>query len=286
MKSAPISILIANYNNGKYLECCIDSIMKSSILPERIIVVDDGSTDDSVSVLERLSLSNLIIKLVKLDKNVGFANALNCGLKFLDTEFVMRLDPDDCIKPNRIELQVNFLINNNKVGVVGSNVYYFQDNLNNIVGESNFEREHSWIEKKYFEGEHGVMHGTTTSRSNLYKCYQYRQEFVPAEDYDIYSRMLRGGVVFENIKEPLSLIRIHKDSVSNTLRFDTVHKTFALRELIFGIKYSKLITKISFVSRKHYRLALFSSSSFEKIYHLLVAGLLNPKAVLRRLRFF
>lgn len=279
---APISIVIANYNNARYLDDCIDSIMQSTILPQSIIVVDDGSTDNSVSVLERISLEISMLELVKFEKNKGFAEALNKALDCVETEFVMRLDPDDCILPNRIECQVKFLIENRNVGVVGSNVSYFKDDGSKIAGESNFKSDHEWIKQKYLEGEHGVMHGATASRSNLYDLYRYRQEYVPAEDYDIFSRMVKGGIIFANIPDRLSLIRIHVSSVSNTLKFDTVQKTFLLREENFGIKYSSLLTSIAFTSRKHYRLALFSSTVTAKVYHLLISGILNPRAVLRR----
>lgn len=286
MKYASITIIIANFNNGRYLDECINSIMQSSTLPQRIIVVDDCSTDESISVLDRISLQNPILRVEKLGINMGFANALNIALDIVETELVMRLDPDDYIRPTRIENQVRFLYDNTEVGVVGSNVSYFQDDGSSIAGGSNFESGHDWIKKKYLEGEHGIMHGATASRAHLYAKYRYRQEYVPAEDYDIFSRMVKDGIIFANIPERLSLIRIHVDSVSNTLKFETVRKTFLLREEVFGIRYSSLLTSIAYISRKHYRLALFSSTKLAKAYHLLLSGIFNPRAVLRRLYKF
>jgi glycosyltransferase involved in cell wall biosynthesis len=284
ISTLPVTIVTANYNNGRYLDSFFKSILNSSSLPECVIVVDDGSTDDSKSILDKFcnEIPNLIV--IKFSKNRGFANALNAGMEMVNTEFVLRLDPDDWIEPKRIETQIKFLEQNRNIGVVGSNVVYVNDLNGSVAGNSNFRADHGWISKKYKNGEYGIMHGAICARSVLFKKYQYQQDYVPAEDYAIFAQMISDGVQFANIQEVLSNIRIHSESISNSLKFETIEKIFLLRKKLFKINYSPIEVRFAFISRRNYRIALSCDMSFEKIYRLTVASIFNPRAVLRRLR--
>lgn len=283
ISTLPVTIVTANYNNGRYLDNFFKSILNSSSLPECVIVVDDGSTDDSMIILDKYcnEIPNLIV--IKFSKNRGFANALNAGMEMVTTKFVLRLDPDDWLESTRIETQIKFLEQNRNIGVVGSNVVYVNDLNGSVVGYSNFRSEHGWISKKYKNGEYGIMHGAICARSVLFKKYQYRQDYVPAEDYAIFAQMISDGVQFSNIQEVLSYIRIHSESISNSLKFETIEKIFLLRKNIFRINYSAIEVRFAFISRRNYRIALSCDMSFEKIYRLTVASIFNPRAVLRRL---
>jgi glycosyltransferase involved in cell wall biosynthesis len=279
----PVTIVTANYNNGRYLSNYFESILNSSALPECIIFVDDGSTDESMSILDsyKSRMTNLVV--IRFPQNRGFANALNSGMELVTTNFVIRLDPDDWIEPTRIETQLTFLENNSNIGVVGSNITYVNDSDGSVAGTSNFKLDHDWIMSKYINGEYGIMHGAICARSALFRKYKYKQDYVPAEDYAIFALMISDGVQFANIQSTLSYIRIHRKSISNSLKYETIEKIFHLRSDIFNIKYSAIDVRFAYISRRNYRIALSCKMSFEKIYHLIVAGIFNPGAVLRRL---
>ena len=108
MNKADVSILTANYNNGKYIEELIRSVLTSTMLPIQFIIVDDGSTDNSVEIIKSYSSQYDFIELIKLEKNQGFANALNAGLKQVRGCFVLRVDADDYVAPDRLEKQYLF----------------------------------------------------------------------------------------------------------------------------------------------------------------------------------
>ena len=90
-----LSVIIPNYNKGKYIGKCIQSVLEQSLLPDEIIVVDDCSTDDSLLVLEKIVKQGKDINILRLEKNGGVSQARNAGLKAAQGEYVTFLDADD-----------------------------------------------------------------------------------------------------------------------------------------------------------------------------------------------
>lgn len=109
MNKADVSILTANYNNGKYIEELIRSVLTSTMLPIQFIIVDDGSTDNSVEIIKSYSSQYDFIELIKLEKNQGFANALNAGLKQVRGCFVLRVDADDYVAARQTRETIIYL---------------------------------------------------------------------------------------------------------------------------------------------------------------------------------
>ena len=97
------------------------SILGSSVFPSEVVFVDDGSTDDSVNITTQFITHNFNLKLVRLEEQVGFANALNIGLKVATSKYIMRLDTDDFICPDRIENQFDYLERNPEALITGKN---------------------------------------------------------------------------------------------------------------------------------------------------------------------
>jgi len=86
-----VSVIIPNYNGAKYLKVCLDSLSRQTFAAFDIIVVDNGSIDDSCEYLEREYKS---VRLIRLDKNYGFSKAVNEGIKVCDSDFVVLLNND------------------------------------------------------------------------------------------------------------------------------------------------------------------------------------------------
>jgi len=158
-QSVNVSIVVANYNNGQYLNDFFNSIQQSSLLPLELIIIDDGSTDESLEIISKFTALPYL-KLIKFEKNRGFCNALNAGIEMAKGKYIMRIDPDDMLLANRIAAQVSFLENNKDVDVVGSNVVYFNQETGKDLMASNFPLDHNSILREYKNGDHGVLHGT------------------------------------------------------------------------------------------------------------------------------
>jgi glycosyltransferase involved in cell wall biosynthesis len=281
-KICDVSIVCANYNNENFLEDFFNSIIDSTYLPKDIIVVDDCSTDKSVVVINTYVNKFDNFKLIKLTKNVGFANALNEGIKHVTTQYILRVDPDDILASDRIEKQYNFLLNNKDIDIVGSNICYFYNNFRDCKSKSNFPQKHNEIMQRYLDGLHGLVHGGVMIKSHLLKENLYRQEYVPAEEYDIFSRLLSKGFISYNLDDILTFVRIHEKSVSNNMPFSTVKKTFILRKEIWRIDTSSIYIYKEFIARNLYRNSL-NKKGFIKFVILILVGILKPTSLLKRI---
>ena len=236
MRSKPslsVSIISANYNNGKYLTDFIQSVENSTVLPLELILIDDGSKDNSLEILDGFSHLKYLT-IIKFEKNQGLCAALNAGIEKASGDFCLRVDPDDILMEDRIEKQVAFLEKNIDVSVVGSNVIYFHDSTKQELFRSNFPLDHSAIQMAYLKGEHGVQHPSTMIRTQVLKKYRYNIKHHKVEDYDLFARIIKDGYRFANFSEPLLRMRVHSQSVSSNIKYDTIRRTFKIRDRIFN----------------------------------------------------
>lgn len=282
MTTLDVSVVAANYNNSAFLTDFFESWVASTKQPAELIFVDDGSSDDSLSVARSYTskLPNLLI--IELGQNRGFGNALNVGIERASRRYIARIDPDDVVLPERLALQLAVL-EAGDADVVGSNAIIFQSHGNVEIGLSNFPRDHDDIERTIRRGEHGVLHPTVTARAELFKAHPYIQGNVPAEDYDIFARMLHAGARFHNLQRPLLRYRIHQRSASNVLPFSTIQKTYLIRDQIFGCATPKYAVTLYYLHIKFYRKYLFSSCKPERLGFLAVASALRPDKALKRI---
>jgi glycosyltransferase involved in cell wall biosynthesis len=282
VKSVNVSIVMANFNNGRYLVDFIESVMHSTVTPKELIIIDDGSTDNSLQILKKY-IHLPFLKLIEFEKNRGFCNALNAGIELASGDFILRVDPDDIILKNRIEAQVAFLEKHHDVDVVSSNVIYFDGNTGKELITSNFPVSHQAIYQEYFNGDHGVLHATTLIRADVLKQYRYNQNNYLAEDYELFARMISDGHRFSNIKEALVKVRIHGDSAATNINYQTIQKTFQLRDEIFGTSTSVRKIRFYYWYMLNYRRFLLSDNLFYKPVFLVLAVLAHPGKLLKRL---
>lgn len=119
-KVEKVSFVILSWNSEKYLEKCLDSIINLKNIDYEIILVDNGSTDNSIDIIEKFMKKNNKIQLIKLEKNYGTTISRNKGLhKIKNTDYICILDSDTIINDNAILLMSNYLKKNSKVGIVG-----------------------------------------------------------------------------------------------------------------------------------------------------------------------
>lgn len=114
-----LSIIIISFNTKNVLRDCINSIFKSvNIQKTEIIVVDNGSNDGSVEQIKNYD-SKFKIILIENKTNLGFAKAVNQGIRQARGDYILLLNSDIIVKPNSIKTMIDFAKNNKNVGVVG-----------------------------------------------------------------------------------------------------------------------------------------------------------------------
>jgi GT2 family glycosyltransferase len=115
MKSPLVSIIILNWNGEKFIKECIDSVLNTEYSQMEIIIVDNGSTDTSLKIVNSYSHS---LKLIAHSKNLGFAAGMNSGIKAAQGEFVVTLNNDLTVDKNWLKRPVEILQTNPKVGII------------------------------------------------------------------------------------------------------------------------------------------------------------------------
>lgn len=278
---ANLSILCANYNNGQYLEAFVRSVEASTMLPVELIVVDDGSTDNSLEVLQRFAYLPWL-KVIPFAANQGFTTALNTALEAATGKYIMRADPDDLLLPDKIAVQWKYLEAKPAVDMLGTNILYFDDRTGKHLNHSNFPTSHHHIVQRYKNGEHGLLHATVCGKAEVYKQYRY-QELSPGEDYELFARMARDGRVMANLREPLYLVRVHRGSSTTLLKYEAIARTFMFRDRIYGTKTSPIRIWCYYQHIRYYRLFQITDHWYLKPAALLLSILFAPVKLIRRI---
>ena len=128
-----ISIIITNYNGLKWLKKCLDSLFSQTYNDFEIILVDNGSTDDSIKFLEE-NYKDERLKIVRSEKNLGFAGGNNLGFNNSKGEYILLLNNDTWVENDFLEIFFNFYIKNtfDAIGCEQRD-YYSQKSFKNIT---------------------------------------------------------------------------------------------------------------------------------------------------------
>lgn len=130
MNSNPlISVLIPTYNSEQTICRALSSVFAQTLQPIEVIVVDDGSTDNTVSVVEEFSrgLKANFLKFVKLDSNHGCYHARNVGWDMASGQFLAFLDSDDSWHPRKLEIQANYMVNHDELALTAHRYVRFSE---------------------------------------------------------------------------------------------------------------------------------------------------------------
>lgn len=215
MTAPAISVLVPVYNAAKYLESALVSVFGQTFGNFEILAVNDGSTDDSKKILDRLAAREPRLRIVSRP-NTGIVGALNDGLAVARGEFVARMDADDLCLPDRFGKQIAFLRVNPECVCVGSAFLYI-DAAGGFIKECVRPGGHSTIEGELLAGNGGIIihPAAMFRRAAMEKAGRYREMAQWVEDLDLYLRLARGGTL-ANLPEVLFHYRFHEQSVNFT----------------------------------------------------------------------
>ena len=181
-----VSVIITSYNYGGYIEEAISSIFNQSYSDIEIIIVDDGSTDNTSDIIKTKYADR--VHYIYRD-NGGAAAARNTGLKYANGEYICFLDADDLLMPNAIEGHLTYLKNNENVDLVCANVQYI-GLLSGVARPTIYgkgDRELTYIDMvadNLVGGPHSVM----LRRRVFDICGIFNESFRVREDYEYWLR--------------------------------------------------------------------------------------------------
>ncbi len=203
------------YNAGSFLKAGIDSILQQTYFDFELIIVDDGSTDDSEKIVR--SYNDPRIKYYKNEKNSGLIFTLNKGLAYCNGKYIARMDADDICLPERFHKQVNYIESNPALAGVSCHVSFINEK-DETIGEWKEDlltRSYKQIKKQIVKGN-CIAHPSIMIKASVLKEYQYNRNQIHIEDYDLWLRIFADGLTIEKVPEKLLLYRIHQTSITSS----------------------------------------------------------------------
>jgi len=221
-----VSVIMPAYNAGEFLMEAIESIKNQTYKNWELIVVNDGSTDNSWEILKAFKKKNpKRFKIYRFDKNRGESQATNFAFSKTRGQFIARMDADDIAYPKRFEKQVRFLLKNPEVIVVGSQATVI-DRTGQVIGQKKLPLTHKRIYRHYAL-YHPMHYPSVMINKSLYPKKRLCSNSCGInEDYMTLLKLLQYGK-FANLAEPLLHYRIHgankslqksRDKFINTVR--------------------------------------------------------------------
>ena len=130
-----VTIAIPVYNGESYLRDAIQSVVNQTFQDWELYLINDGSTDNSLAIMQEYALNDIRIKVIDDGQNKGLVTRLNQSIETAIGKYYARMDADDIMYVTRIEEQVRFLESHPDVDVLGTSIMII-DNENNIVGSN------------------------------------------------------------------------------------------------------------------------------------------------------
>jgi glycosyltransferase involved in cell wall biosynthesis len=213
---ATISVLLPVYNVEAYVAEALESIQTQTFTDIEIVVVDDGSTDNTLRIVERIASTDLRIKVVRTPRNLGLPLALNLGLRFCQAPFIARMDGDDIALPTRLEKQFEFLEGNPGISLVGCAAMQIDESGRPIPGLRVMRKPAEEDIPKTILLSTPCMH-IWMARRELYDALNGYRPMSFTEDYDFLLRAWTDGFRLSNLPEPLMQIRTRSGNISSHL---------------------------------------------------------------------
>lgn len=180
-----VSVVLPVMNGETTLRVAIDSILAQSFVDFELIVIDDGSTDHTRSIVQMLNDPR--IRFVSDGVNKGLATRLNEGVQMARGKYIARMDADDVSFPTRLERQVAFLENNPDVDLVGAQAIVF-GNDGHVIGKLPFREIHTQLTSRVWSNI-PIPHPTWMGRAAWFRANPYRMpEVKRAEDQELLLR--------------------------------------------------------------------------------------------------
>lgn len=257
-----VSVVMPAYNAERYVKESVVSILQQTLTDIELIIVDDGSTDNTPSILRRLAASDSRIRLIT-QSNAGVTVSLNRGVAAARSDIIARMDADDVSLPDRLQVEYDYISSHSDTVLVGTdyNIINMSGDILSRVHVPNEDEDLRTLLRLNSPFAHGsVMY----RKADFEHAGGYRKDGGSAEDYDLWVRLAGIGTIYV-IPKALFLWRLgdsnittvrsgqveasaaHVRSATGSLRFilpspDYIH---AKKELYSKVRYWKLLESYS-----------------------------------------
>jgi glycosyltransferase involved in cell wall biosynthesis len=238
--SPKISVIMPVYNAGKYVKEAIESILHQTFVDFEFIIINDGSTDDSLTVIK--SFNDYRIILIDQD-NQGLIKSLNLGLSLAKGSWIARMDADDISYSNRFEEQIKLI--DESIAVIGSQAHLIDANGHNF-GTTNFALTHDKIYKDLVKHRSTVIHPSVLiNKSLLTFVGGYDLKMKHIEDFDLWLRISKVGKLI-NVNKALLGLRKHESNISK------IYLSTAIKNAYISLAYHHIYQSYAIINQDLY----------------------------------
>lgn len=208
-----ISIITAVYNSERFLRKTVESVASQAVLPYEHILVDDFSTDGSLSLARQLEQEYEHVRVIQHEMNKGYPSALNTGIAASKSEYVGILDSDDIAMPHWLESVITVISENKQYVAVGGGCELITEN-GELTGCVRYCAPMGDVTEGIRRNEYLILHpGSLFRRESLVAIGGYTEELKSAEDKDIFLGLTTIGRLY-NVGAPLIWYRRGRNSES------------------------------------------------------------------------
>lgn len=239
-----ISVVMAVYNSEKYVGEAVESILNQTESSLELIVVNDGSGDDTKAVVEKFADTR--IRLIDLPVNCGIATARNVGMACVQGDYLAVMDADDVSLPNRLELQSAFLDSNPDIHILGGRTIRTEEDTKSEIDRPLHPLDDGEIKANLLLLNGSAMiHPTMMARMSFIRQHSLLYPPPPRGrvgiDHEFWIKCVARGAVFRNMPEVLLLKRRHDANVTLLNKEKRIAMTKAVsRSELLGLYYPHL----------------------------------------------
>jgi len=193
------------HNGERWLKESVDSVLLTNDINFEFIIINDGSTDNTSSILKSYNDDRMIIIN---QENIGLTKSLNIGLGIAKGKYIARIDADDICLPIRFEVQKKFMEENPDIALIGSDAIII-DEKGYKVGHAKYPISHTILANRLYNFKSVFPHSSIFFRKDIImKEGSYNENFIRSQDYDLYLR-LSTKYKIASIDKPLLKLRLN-----------------------------------------------------------------------------
>jgi len=233
------TVLLSVYIGDNLIEVkqCLDSVLNQSFNHYDILLIFDGELKEEVySYLKNKETENNFIKCLELKKNMGLAHALNYGILNINSEFIIRVDADSVSMPQRFKTQIEHLLKNKDIDVLGSMIEELRPEGKKYLQKMPEKHADCLSSFRY---RNPINHPTAVFRRSFFsKSGPYPTKYYKDEDSALWLNGFLNGCIFENINEPLVQCKLDNELLSRRKELRAILYTFINKiRIAYRLKY-------------------------------------------------
>lgn len=230
------SVLMSVYKKEKpqFLDQALNSIEKQTVLPTEIVLVEDGAIPIALQDIIDKHRANFInnFKVIKSIHNQGLGASLRLGTKFVSTNWIARMDSDDISVPKRFEIQLNEIIKNPDLAVVGGQIREFAGKPSNIVGYRRVPTSETML-RNFIKWRSPFNHPSVLLNKAVLQEVGGYIPYGNLEDYYLWSRIIVRNYHVENVDRILLNMRVDEGMYQRRGKLSNIRYFYRLRNFLY-----------------------------------------------------